>query len=39
MDTDGPVIDPYTEVINPNMVITHAYDDDINRKRDSDSDD
>ena len=35
MDNDGPGIDPYTKVIPPDMVITHAYYDDRNIKSDS----
>ena len=36
--TDGLGIDPYTEVIPHDMVLTYASDDDINSEIDSDSD-
>ena len=36
MDTDGPGIDPYTEVIPPDMVLTYASYDDSNIESDSD---
>ena len=37
MDTDGPVIYPYTELIPHDMVLIYAYDDDINTKSNSNS--
>ena len=36
MDTDGPGIDPYTEVIPPDMVPTYASDNDSNSDSNSD---
>ena len=36
MDNDGPGIDPYTEVIPPDMVLTYASDNDRNSKSSSD---
>ena len=35
MDTDGPGIDPYTEVITLNIFFIYASDDDRNNKSDS----
>ena len=35
MDTYGPGIDPYTEFIPPDMVLTYSYDDDSNSESDS----
>ena len=37
MDTDGLIIDPYTKVIPPDMVLTYASDDDSNIESNSNS--
>ena len=38
MYTDGPGINPFTELIPPDMVFTYAYDDDSNIESNSDND-
>ena len=39
MDTGGPGIDPYTELIHLNMVLTYSSGDDINSKSDYEPED
>ena len=38
MDNDGPIIDPYTNAIPMDIVLTYASDDNINSESDSNSD-